>query len=101
MKNYYNILDIELEQVNTKIIKKAYKIKISQFNKLPFLTKDMIIDIKNIKEAYYVLKNERFKHIYDKKMKIQNNKKSSVISKFDSNDSNNTKICDRMFSLHL
>ena len=101
MKNYYNILDIELEQVNTKIIKKAYKIKISQFNKLPFLTKDMIIDIKNIKEAYYVLKNERFKHIYDKKMKIQNNKKSSITSKFDNNDSNNTKICDRMFSLHL
>lgn len=101
MKNYYNILDIELEQVNTEIIKKAYKIKISQFNKLPFLTKDMIIDIKNIKEAYYVLKNERFKQLYDKKMKIQNNKKSSVISKFDNNDSNNTKICDRMFSLHL
>ena len=124
MKDYYKILNIDIND-NIENIKKSYKIKISQFNNLPFFTKKMIGDIKEIKEAYYVLKNKNLKDIYNKKnnkghnlFSINNDKSHNFfslnndkehnffsINKFSLNnenkmiDSDNTKICERMFSL--
>ena len=97
MKDYYKILEIDMSDIlqndiETKIIhikiKQAYKNKIKCFYNLPFLTKKMIQEIKDLKEAYYILSNHYRRNKYDKK---RNSIKSDDIV--------NTKICDRIFSL--
>jgi DnaJ-class molecular chaperone len=101
MKNYYNILDININNSSIENIKRAYKIKISQFNNLPFFTNKMTQDIKDIKEAYYVLKNNKLKQVYD--MKRTKDNKITTVNKFSNENKyiDNTKICERMFSLHV
>ena len=67
-----------------------YKKKIQVFKDLPFFTKQMIQDIKDIKEAYYVLSDKTRKAKYDKLIK----------STLDENENEDgTKICNRLFSL--
>ena len=96
MKDYYKILNIKkthsisttysLKISDDDDIKLFYKNKILIFKDLPFLTKQMISDIKDCKEAYYVLSDKTRKTKYDK---LINNL----------SDKDNTKICDRLFSL--
>lgn len=89
MKNYYEILNIQLNSTFEQI-KEAYKFKISRFQNLPFLTEQMKKDIKILKEAKFILfdKDRRIK--YDIKNFSKNSKKEK---------SNNTIICDRIFNL--
>jgi DnaJ-class molecular chaperone len=91
-KNYYNILDIN-NTATEEDIYKAYRIKISQFNHLPFHTSKMISEIKLLKEALYVLGDNKKRAKYDIKCDKMNqyNEENNV---FD-----NTKVCDRLFSI--
>jgi curved DNA-binding protein CbpA len=92
IKNYYEILGLQFNAPEDEIFK-SYREKISQFNGLPFLTKDMINDIKLLKEAFYVLSDIRKKDKYIKKYKRYRDYESTnkIID--------NTKICDRLFSI--
>ena len=91
MKDYYNILGID--KIDEPDINESYNIQISRFKNLPFLTKQMILDIKNIKEAYYVLSSTILKQKYDKILKKQK------LLEDNSKTIDNTKICDRLFSI--
>jgi DnaJ-class molecular chaperone len=93
MKDYYYILDISNNAIENQVYE-GYKRKISRFNNLPFHTKQMIEDIKTLKEALYVLsdKNKRMK--YD--IKLEEHKK---YMNDDENPFDNTKICNRLFSI--
>ena len=94
MKDYYNLLGIvNTDELDTKQLKKIYNTQISKFIGLPFLTKQMIGDIKNIKEAFFVLSNNTMKQKYDKKLKLFNQLNN------DTRHIDNTKICDRLFSV--
>jgi hypothetical protein len=94
MKDYYIILCIDnIDNVDNNEIKKQYNIQISKFRGLPFLTKMMIQDIKNIKEALYILSNPVMKIKYDKILKKQKQLEN------DTRYIDNTKICDRLFSI--
>ena len=94
MKDYYIILCINnMDDVDSNEIKKQYNIQISKFRGLPFLTKMMIQDIKNIKEALYILSNPIMKIKYDKILKKQKQLEN------DTRYVDNTKICDRLFSI--
>ncbi len=90
--NYYNILGIENTATDDEIYN-AYRLKIGQFNHLPFHTHKMINEIKLLKEALYVLANEKKRKKYD----IKFNKTNKYIE--DSRIIDNTKICDRLFSI--
>ncbi len=91
-KNYYNILDINNTATEDEIYN-AYRLKISQFNHLPFHTPKMISEIKLLKEALYVLGDNIRRNKYDIKCTKMNqyNEEDKV---FD-----NTKVCDRLFSI--
>jgi len=94
MKDYYNLLGIvNTDELDIKQLKKIYNTQISKFIGLPFLTKQMISDIKNIKEAFFVLSNNTMKQKYDKKLKLFNQLNN------DTRHIDNTKICDRLFSV--
>jgi DnaJ-class molecular chaperone len=90
MKDYYNILGIE-RTASKDTIYSSYYYKISQFNNLPFLTKQMINEIKELKEALYVLGNKTKKEKYDSKLFKKESYYSETI--------NNTEVFDRMFSI--
>ncbi len=91
MKDYYEILGIANNATENEIYN-AYKNKISQFNHLPFHTIKMIDEIKSLKEALYVLSNNIKREKYNNKCKINN--------RYTEDDNyNNTKICDRLFSI--
>jgi hypothetical protein len=79
MKDYYTILSINSTILDSDI-QPAYVEKIRQFRNLPFLTSKMILEIKNIKEAFYVLSYYRLQ--YDKKLR---------------NEDSSTEICNRLF----
>lgn len=83
MKNYYKILEINSNSTKQDILN-AYKFKISRFNNLPFLTQQMISDIKDYKTAYYILLDQ------EKRKKYNNLIFENKI---------NTKISERLFSL--
>ena len=99
MKNYYMILNLD-ETATDDNIYASYRNKIAIFNKLPFLTEKMIIDIKNLKEALYVLGdinkrkqyNKIYKYIYHKFQ--ESNDEMTHKKSLDS-----MKICDRLFSI--
>jgi len=109
MKDYYKILDLDKSNCNIEIIKNNYKNKIARFIGLPFLTSQMKIDIKNIKEAYYVM--TFLKEKYDKKLAVKNtithdisrdinhDIRQTYDMKQDKIPIDNTKIFNRMFSL--
>ncbi len=92
MKDYYEILEIDLNATEDEIYK-AYREKISQFNHLPFHTTKMIQEIKLLKEALYVLGEEIKRSKY--------NIKYSKIKQYEEEGKykDNTKICDRLFSI--
>lgn len=92
MKNYYEILCLEYDAPEPDIFKK-YREKIKQFNCLPFLTTEMIHDIKLLKEAFYVLSDTQKRKIY--KQKYKQYKESNLTNRI----IDNTKICDRLFSI--
>jgi DnaJ-class molecular chaperone len=85
MKDYYKILDIKSNCIKNNILK-AYIFQISRFNDLPFLTIDMIKDIKEYKTAYYILIDNERREKYNKTF-------------FNNSNEYNTKINDRLFSL--
>jgi DnaJ-class molecular chaperone len=92
MKNYYTILGIK-ETATNDIINDAYKYKISRYKNLPFHTQQMIADIKELKEAIYILTDNNKRDKYNKKLykyMDYNNLSKEV---------DNTKICDRLFSI--
>jgi DnaJ-class molecular chaperone len=92
MKNYYEILNIEINATEDEIYQ-AYNIKIAQFNHLPFHTQKMISEIKLLKEALYVLTD-------DIRRKKYNNKYEKIAQYEEIGKSvDNTKICDRLFSI--
>jgi DnaJ-class molecular chaperone len=92
MKNYYEILNIEINATEDEIYQ-AYNIKIAQFNHLPFHTQKMIAEIKLLKEALYVLSDNNKRKKY--------NSKYEKNAQYEETDKNidNTKICDRLFSI--
>jgi DnaJ-class molecular chaperone len=92
MKNYYEILNINNDASEEQIYD-AYRYKIAQFNHLPFHTSKMILEIKLLKEALYVLGDENKRQKYDNKI--------NKLEEYNSEGRNidNTKICDRLFSV--
>jgi DnaJ-class molecular chaperone len=92
MQNYYEILNIDINATKEEVYD-AYKNKISQFNSLPFHTQKMIGEIKKLKEALYVLGNTEKRKIYNNKLKLNINL-NNISDEFD-----NTKICNRLFSI--
>ena len=92
MRNYYEILSINNKATEEQIYD-AYRDKISQFNHLPFHTSKMIAEIKLLKEALYVLGDENKRQKYNNKIEKldQYNSPDKIID--------NTKICDRLFSI--
>ncbi len=101
MKDYYELLGIK-NNVNENDIYDAYKNKISQFNHLSFHTSKMIYEIKNLKEALYVLGDNIRRKKYDNKCKI-NSSHNNGLDKYFENDKNsgydNTQIFNRLFSV--
>jgi DnaJ-class molecular chaperone len=91
--NYYEILNVNINATEDEIYQ-AYNIKIAQFNHLPFHTNKMIVEIKLLKEAIYVLGDEIRRKKY-------NNKYEKIIQYEEMNNKSvdNTKICDRLFSI--
>ncbi len=92
IKNYYEILSLPFNAPEDEIFKK-YREKINQFNGLPFLTKEMIHDIKLLKEAFYVLSDNTKRNNYIKKYKRHRDYEAT------NRTIDNTKICDRLFSI--
>jgi len=94
MNDYYNLLNVNINSSKDEI-KKSYKKHISRFNGLPFLTKKMITEIKELKCAYYILCNEEKKQLYDNRLKP----KKTIFQKREINNDflENTKINDRLF----
>jgi hypothetical protein len=93
MKNYYLILGINNNATESQVYE-GYKKKIARFNNLPFHTKQMIEDIKTLKEGLYILS--------DSIKRIKYNIKLDEHTKYIDDDDNpfdNTKICDRLFSI--
>lgn len=88
LKNYYEILNIKINSIDQDIIE-SYNFKIKQFNGLPFLTDQMKNEIKDLKIAKYILLDADRKYLYDKKFNFNNN--DALID--------NTKICNRLFSI--
>lgn len=64
MKDYYKILLINNSATKQEIIE-AYNNNIKQFNNLPFLTEEMKVIIKELKEAKYVLTDDERRRRYD------------------------------------
>ena len=64
MKNYYKILNVNINSSKDELILK-YNESIHQFNNLPFLTDKMKIIIKDLKEAKYILLDDNRKIKYD------------------------------------
>ncbi len=93
MKDYYGLLGINEYATHNQILE-AYKNKIARFNNLPFHTKKMIEDIKSLKEALYVLTDDIKRLKYNLKRSEENKYNSNDESVFD-----NTKICNRLFSI--
>jgi curved DNA-binding protein CbpA len=93
MKDYYSILGINNDATGSQVYE-GYKLKIIRFNNLPFHTKQMIQDIKTLKEALYVLSDKTKRYKYN--IKLEENKK---YMNDDKNPFDNTKICDRLFSI--
>jgi DnaJ-class molecular chaperone len=96
LKDYYSILGCEKDATEEDIYNK-YKNQIKRFNNLPFHTKQMIIEIKELKEAIYILGNKSKRTKYDKKIKLQQS--YTDIKNDQENELDNTKICDRLFSI--
>ena len=92
-KNYYTILNVNEETTETKIYD-AYREKIAQFNGLPFHTPQMINIIKELKEAIYVLGNNKKRNKYNTILL-----KFNKTLKYNNNSNENTKIYNRMFDL--
>ena len=89
MKNYYEILNINNNALEEQIYD-AYRDKIAQFNHLPFHTSKMILEIKLLKEALYVLEDTIRRQKYDKKMeKLEQ-------YNLEGRNIDNTKICNRL-----
>ncbi len=93
MKDYYSILGIEINASSEQIYE-SYKIKIARFNNLPFHTRQMIEEIKILKEALYVLTDKIKRTKYNLKLDDMNKYKTEDKDPFD-----NTKICNRLFSI--
>ncbi len=93
MKDYYSILGINNNASENEVYE-GYKKNIARFNNLPFHTKQMIEDIKILKEALYILSDNVKRQKYNIKLE-ENNKYIND----DSNPFDNTKICDRLFSI--
>lgn len=93
MKNYYKILNITNNAKEDEIYN-AYNNKISQFNHLPFHTPKMISEIKLLKEALYVLSDHYKRLKYDIKCTRMIN-----LYNEESRTIDNTKVCDRLFSI--
>ena len=92
MKNYYKILNINNNALEEQIYD-AYRDKIAQFNHLPFHTPKMILEIKLLKEALYVLEDKIRRQKYDKKMeKLEQ-------YNLEGRNIDSTKICNRLFSV--
>ncbi len=91
MINYYELLEVD-NKANEDEIYKAYNLKISQFNHLPFHTSQMIKEIKLLKEAIYVLGDESKRDKYDNKLKKQRQYME------ESRHIDNTQICNRLFN---
>ena len=92
IKNYYEILGLSFDAPEDQIFI-SYREKINQFNSLPFLTKNMISDIKLLKEAFYILSDVIKRDRYIKKYKKYKDYEST------NRTIDNTKICDRLFSI--
>ncbi len=94
LKNYYEILNIDKNATEDEIYK-SYNQKILQFNHLPFHTSKMINEIKLLKEALYVLgddiKRQKYDYKYEKNKQYEENSTSI----------DNTKVCERLFSIVL
>jgi DnaJ-class molecular chaperone len=127
MKNYYEILNVD---INTPLneIQMSYNNKIKQFNNLPFLTDNMKVIIKELKEAKYILLDDERREKYntllygineennDEDINIEEdidreniiNQVNTHIPKIDQrtlpllkdkNEVSNTEICDRIFNI--
>ena len=94
MKDYYKILNLDTSSTHDEI-KNSYKEHISRFNGLPFLTKKMIEEIKELKIAYYILGNNERRNLYDNRLKP----KKTIFQNSERNNDfiENTKINDRLF----
>lgn len=94
MEDLYGFLQLQKTASKEDIIK-SYQEHINRYNGLPFLTKRMISEIKNLKKAYYVLSNDELRKKYDN----NDNNNTNIFFAFNEkeDDMGNTKINDRLF----
>ena len=67
MNNYYKILGIE--NFNDNNLVESYKNSIKKYKNLPFYSSKVKDEIRELKEAYYVLSTEKLKIVYDQKLR--------------------------------
>jgi hypothetical protein len=91
--NYYDLLEIKYNCSKVDVIN-SYKMKISKFNGLPFLTSKMINEIKQYKIALYILSNDMRRNKYNQliNQSIDNDIEEDYI------DNVNKKLNDRLFA---
>jgi hypothetical protein len=91
--NYYDLLELKYNCTKNDVIK-SYKMKISKFDGLPFLTSKMINEVKQYKIALYILSNDTRRNKYNKliNQSINNDIENDYI------DNVNKKLNDRLFA---
>jgi DnaJ-class molecular chaperone len=94
MEDYYKLLDVDYDS-SIEVLNNAYKNKLNEYKSLPFLTDNDKQNIKNIKKAYHIFNNTKYKKIYDRYIqnKFSNDGRSSK-----KNLQNQTYLSDRIFS---
>lgn len=99
MINYYKILGMETFSDISLI--ESYKNSLKKYKNLPFYSTKIKDEIKNLKEAYYVLSTDKLKIIYDQKLKksIKIKKDLNIDRDILRNDYNNT-IYSRNFETY-
>jgi hypothetical protein len=105
MKKYYEILNIPADDlifqdpsdlIYSELINTKYINTISRYANLPFHTIKMIEEIKDIKEAYYVLNNKELKNKYDIKYKKTIDREKSIEPNVLFNKVNSTKVTETL-----
>lgn len=92
--NYYDLLEIKYNCSKVDVIN-SYKMKISKFNGLPFLTSKMINEIKQYKIALYILSNDVRRNKYNQLIN-QSTNQNDIDN--DYIDNVNKKLNDRLFA---
>jgi DnaJ-class molecular chaperone len=94
MEDYYRLFDIRTD-ASIDEINDAYKNKIIHFKSLPFLTDNDKLQLKNLKKAFVIFNDPKYKKIYDQY--IENKFKKDINNSRKKQIQNPNYIVDRIF----